>query len=97
TKMPIRNFQHASSLEGDGSSSGRFMTSGGENWKSLKATRPITLLSTRKINIGTWNVRTMYETGKTAQVATEMRKYNLTILGISESGWTKSKAKYFIY
>ena len=42
------------------------MTSGGEIRKSLEATRPTTLLSTRKINIGSWNVRTMYETGKTS-------------------------------
>ncbi|EDO40654.1 predicted protein, partial [Nematostella vectensis] len=30
----------------------------------------------------------MYETGKTAQVAAEMMKFNLTVLGISESRWT---------
>ena len=35
----------------------------------------------------------MYETGKTAQVAAEMRKFNLTILGISESRWTGSGQK----
>jgi len=28
------------------------------------------------------------QTGKTAQVATEMRNYRLSILGISESRWT---------
>ncbi|MBN3275678.1 CFDP2 protein, partial [Polyodon spathula] len=32
----------------------------------------------------------MYETGKTAQVAAEMRNYNLAILGINESRWTGS-------
>ncbi|KAK7095834.1 hypothetical protein V1264_005198 [Littorina saxatilis] len=32
----------------------------------------------------------MFETGKTAQVAAEMRNYNLSILGISESRWTGS-------
>ncbi|KAK6961292.1 hypothetical protein BgiMline_033987 [Biomphalaria glabrata] len=31
---------------------------------------------------------TMYETGKTAQVAAEMKRYNLAILGISGSRWT---------
>jgi len=30
----------------------------------------------------------MYETGKIAQVAAEMRNYNLAILGISEARWT---------
>ncbi|XP_070210937.1 craniofacial development protein 2-like [Littorina saxatilis] len=30
----------------------------------------------------------MYEPGKTAQVAAEMRRNNLTLLGISETRWT---------
>ena len=37
-----------------------------------------------------WDVRTMYETGKLAQVTSEMRRYNLHLLGISESRWTGS-------
>ncbi len=32
----------------------------------------------------------MYETGKLAQVTSEMRRYNLHILGVSESRWTGS-------
>ena len=40
--------------------------------------------------IGTWNVRTMYSIGKTAQVVNEMNRYNLGILGISECRWTGS-------
>ena len=35
-------------------------------------------------------MRTVYETGKLAQVTAEMRKFNLHILGISESRWTGS-------
>ncbi|KAK7090431.1 hypothetical protein V1264_010229 [Littorina saxatilis] len=62
------------------------MTLCGESRK--EATKPTTLLSTRKTTIGTWNVRTMYEPGKTAQVAAEMRRNNLTLLGISETRWT---------
>ncbi|VDO57651.1 unnamed protein product [Schistosoma margrebowiei] len=47
------------------------------------------LLTTRaKIFIGTWNVRTMWETGKTSQIATEMRRYKFAVLGISETHWT---------
>ena len=34
--------------------------------------------------IGTWNFRTMYSIGNTAQVVNEMHRYNLDILGISE-------------
>lgn len=35
----------------------------------------------------------MFETGKTAQVAAEMRRYNLELLGISEARWTGSGQK----
>ena len=34
--------------------------------------------------IGCWNVRTMYEIGKSAQVAREMKNYRIGILSISE-------------
>lgn len=40
-----------------------------------------------RTKIGFWNVRTMYSAGKLAQVTSEMRRYNLDILGISESRW----------
>ena len=41
-----------------------------------------------KLRLGAWNVRTMYETSKSAQVANEMRRYHLDILGVSECRWT---------
>lgn len=51
--------------------------------------RPITVISSRTTtNIGAWNVRTMYELGKTKQISIEMKKYKLSILGISETHWT---------
>ena len=68
----------------------RRMTPCGESWMTLEATRPNTLLGKRAIRMGTWNVRTMFETGKTFQVAAEMRAYNLALLGISETRWTQS-------
>ena len=43
-----------------------------------------------KTRIGNWNVRTMFETGKAGQVAREMKRYNLDILGISECRWRGS-------
>ena len=56
-----------------------------------EAASPIPLLSSKKISrIGTWNVRTMYETGKAAQVAAEQRNYGITILGLSETRWIQS-------
>ena len=37
-----------------------------------------------------WNLRTMFETGKLAQVTSEMNRYNLSlhIICVSESKWT---------
>ena len=39
---------------------------------------------------GTWNVRTMFEAGKSAQIAAEMTAYNLSILGLCEIRWLES-------
>ena len=51
----------------------------------------ISLLSTRHtIRIGTWNVRSMYQTGKASSIAEEMRNYSLEILGLSEVRWIQS-------
>ena len=65
------------------------MTCCGESRK--EATMPMTLLSTRKtLNIGTWNVRTLYEAGKTGQVTAEMWRFSLAVLGLCETRWTQS-------
>ena len=49
------------------------------------------VLSTKcKTRIGFWNVRMMYKTGKLAQATSELRRYNLHVLGISERRWTDS-------
>ena len=62
------------------------MTQVGESL--MEANLPTNLLTmTAKTKIGTWNVRTMYETGKAAQVANEMRRYDIQVLGICESRW----------
>jgi len=39
--------------------------------------------------IGQWNVRTLYESGKVAQLAAEMGRYRLEILGVSEARWNQ--------
>ena len=67
------------------------MNDSGES-HSLEATdTKIEVLSTKtKTKLGFWNVRTMYQTGKLAQVTTEMRRYGIHILGISEARWTGS-------
>ena len=45
------------------------------------------------IRLATWNVRTMFETGKTAQVTKEMERYDLDIFGVSECRWTGTGRK----
>ncbi|VDP06579.1 unnamed protein product [Schistosoma margrebowiei] len=48
------------------------------------------LLTTKAtIYLGTWNVRTMWDTGRAFQIAAEMRRYNLEVHGISETHWTQ--------
>ena len=55
------------------------------------ADRQTTSFSLRKnTQVGNWNVRTMYEMGKAHQVASEMKKYNISILGVSEARWILS-------
>ncbi|VDO52942.1 unnamed protein product [Schistosoma margrebowiei] len=41
------------------------------------------------IYLGTWDGRTMWDTGRAFQIAAEMRRYNPEVLGISESHWTQ--------
>ena len=57
----------------------RPMTPGSESQVHLAAARPTTMISLMTTTtFGTWNVRTMYETGKAAQVATKIRNYRLS-------------------
>ena len=63
------------------------MTCTGESLREASA--PMTLLTTKtKTRIGTWNIRTLYTAGKTAQVCQEMHRYKLKILGLCETRWT---------
>ncbi|VDP21206.1 unnamed protein product [Schistosoma margrebowiei] len=49
------------------------------------------LLTTRAtIFIGKWNVRIMWETGRNNQITVELRRYNLVVMGISETYWTRA-------
>ena len=57
--------------------------------ESLREASAQTTLLTAKIKtrIGTWNIRTLYEAGKSAQVSREMHRYNLKMLGLCETRW----------
>ena len=54
---------------------------------------PSLLRPKSKIKIGAWNVRTMYEVSKAAQVTKAMHQYGIDILGISECRWIGSGKK----
>ena len=41
-----------------------------------------------KLKVGCWNVRTLYQAGKLAQLLREMENYNIDLLGVSEARWT---------
>ena len=43
-----------------------------------------------KTKIACWNVTTLYQTGKLAQVVREFQNYGLDILGVCEARWTGS-------
>jgi len=64
------------------------MKPGGESHS--EAAKPTGRLLTKTTRIGIWNVRTMFETGKIFQVAAERKRYNIDILGLSETRWNKT-------
>ena len=53
-----------------------------------EASAQTTLLTAKsKTRMRTWNIRTLYEAGKSAQVSREMHRYNLKMLGLCETHW----------
>ena len=50
--------------------------------------------SNKSLRIASWNVRTMYEAGKCAQITMEMKRYRLHIRGVSETRWIQSGQKH---
>ncbi|GFS17110.1 endonuclease-reverse transcriptase [Elysia marginata] len=57
------------------------------------STHPIASSSIKSLRIASWNARTLYQAGKTAQLTTEMKRYRLHILGVSETHWIQSGQK----
>ena len=56
-----------------------------------KAARLTSLLTYRTTaRVATWNTRTMLETGKTIQVAREMKNYKMEVLGLGETRWLQT-------
>ena len=68
------------------------MTGSSESPPMEEAVSPTNRVLTAKsaTRIGYWNVRTLNEPTKLAQVTKEMDAYNISILVLSEVRWTKS-------
>ena len=85
TKASTLSYQNTH-LGEEGPPERRIMTSCSESRR--EAAGPTPLLNTRTaLKIGTWNVRTMFDTGRTVQVARERKVYGLQVLGLSETRW----------
>uniref|UniRef100_A0A2C9L604 Endonuclease/exonuclease/phosphatase domain-containing protein n=1 Tax=Biomphalaria glabrata TaxID=6526 RepID=A0A2C9L604_BIOGL len=57
----------------------------------LEARTSTNLLTTKtSTRIGTWNIRILYDSGRINKVASEMRKYKIKVLGLSETRWNGS-------
>ena len=61
-----------------------------ESRKEADSPTADTLKPNKKSRIGTWNVRTLYQTGKLSQVVKEFDNYRLDLLGLCETRWTGS-------
>ena len=75
--------------DGGASASAELMKESGQSRKDPAIPRA-SPLNEASLRIASWNVRTMYETGVSAQVANEMQRYRIHILGVSETHWTQS-------
>ena len=64
------------------------VTSGGQSRQEASTSMRILTHPKHQQRFGCWNVKTMYQLGKTAQVCSEMRRYGVHILGIGECRWT---------
>ena len=57
-------------------------------WETACGPRRLRILSTKfTLKMGTWNVRTLFQSGKPLNVANEMARYILDILGLTEVRW----------
>ena len=61
-----------------------------ESQQQREPARPILLSPRQHALIATWNVRTMYAQGKTSMIAMQMRRYNISVLGIAETRWAQT-------
>ena len=65
-----------------------FMTVSGQSREDARPPMSQIFNAKSTTRIGTWNVRTLFQSGKMDQVLREMRAYHLNILGVSEMRWS---------
>lgn len=70
------------------------MTDYGESPREAGALTADALRPKTITRVGFWNVRTLFQTGKLAQLRKEFDTYNLDIIGISEVRWLGSNKKF---
>ena len=81
------------SIGGDGDDTGQGtgqMTAVNQTLQGVDTPRVDSLKPKEKTKIAFWNVRTLYQTGKLAQVVREFQNYGLDILGVCDARWTGS-------
>ena len=84
------------SIGGDGDDTGQGtgqITAVSQTLQGVDTPRVDSLKPKEKTKIAGWNVRTLYQTGKLAQVVRECQNYGLDILGVCEVRWTGSGQK----
>lgn len=55
----------------------------------LRIPRSVNIVRNVK-RIGTWNIQNMYQSGKTANIIQEIKRFNIDILGCSDVRWSNS-------
>ena len=64
------------------------VTSAGESPREAHTLRTFLSHPKKKVRFGCWNVKTLYQLGKTAQMCREMDNYGISVLGVIECRWT---------
>jgi hypothetical protein len=67
----------------------RLMTQCSESQKGAAKLTPL-LTPRTTTRVTRWKIRTMYEAGRTIQVAREMKNYKIGMLGLSETRWLQT-------
>ena len=66
------------------------MTTASENQQEARSMKIPLTGPKQEMNTACWNVRTLYQVGKTRELTNKLERYKLDICGISECRWNKS-------